>query len=265
MKIYEIADEESTRSVGILVYYEKARSFIIELQEYLDEWTAPLLFAGYVKRGIYTIPREVCLMWVKERVIPGSRQNIESILSRHRLREYDEMRFLEISEGRCSHDSLYIRRINKLPEYAAVRARRNLKECVPLKDHCLLCIFCDGTVKKAELGRLSDIRDMDKVLRNEDLYLSCRIGPGGYSATFNDSIDIPASVLYSAEGTVPLCADDFVTFVQRGIVDTAKSCDLLECSRQNLSYMINHEQLLPVKKSVKGNLYTMGDVISNRW
>ena len=70
MRIYEILDSENEMSVGILQYYEKEQTYIIELQEYLDEWSAPLLFTSYVKKNIYTIPREISFLWVKERVIP---------------------------------------------------------------------------------------------------------------------------------------------------------------------------------------------------
>ena len=265
MRIYEINDEESRYPVGILIYYERAKAFIVELEEYLDEWTAPLLFTKYVKEGIYTIPREDSLLWVKERVIPSSRQNIGSILSEHGLKAYDEMRFLELSKGKCSHDSLYIRKIDELPEYAAARASRNLKDCIPLDDYMLLCFFCDGSVKKVNLRHFAAMKGVDKVLHNDELYLSCLVGPGGYSATFNDSIDIPAALLYSYKDSIPFNTADFIAFVQRGLSDTSESCDILECSRQNLSYMTNHTHLTPVKKNVKGSLYLKGDVVSNRW
>ena len=52
MRIYEILDSENEMSVGILQYYEKEQTYIIELQEYLDEWSAPLLFTSYVKKNI---------------------------------------------------------------------------------------------------------------------------------------------------------------------------------------------------------------------
>ena len=48
MKIFEIIDAELELSMGVLLYYEKEKTCIIELQEYLDEWTAPLLFTSYV-------------------------------------------------------------------------------------------------------------------------------------------------------------------------------------------------------------------------
>ena len=102
MKIFAIIDEETTLLTGILLYYEKEGTCVIELPEYLDEWTAPLLFTSYVKKKIYTIPRDISFLWVKERVIPSGRQNINDILAHHNMQSYDEMKFLEISEGKCS-------------------------------------------------------------------------------------------------------------------------------------------------------------------
>ena len=52
MKIFEIIDEELNISIGVLLYNERERTFIIELQKNLDEWTAPLLFTSFVKRNI---------------------------------------------------------------------------------------------------------------------------------------------------------------------------------------------------------------------
>ena len=53
MKIFKIIDEENDLLSGVLLYYEKSRTAIIELPEYLDEWNAPLLFTGYIKKKIY--------------------------------------------------------------------------------------------------------------------------------------------------------------------------------------------------------------------
>ena len=55
MKIFKIIDEEKDLLSGVLLYYEKSRTAIIELPEYLDEWNAPLLFTGYIKKKIYTV------------------------------------------------------------------------------------------------------------------------------------------------------------------------------------------------------------------
>ena len=53
MKIFKIIDEENDLLSGVLLYYEKSRTAIIELPEYLDEWNAPLLFTGYIKKKMF--------------------------------------------------------------------------------------------------------------------------------------------------------------------------------------------------------------------
>ena len=163
-------------------------------------------------------------MWVRERIIPSGRQNLSSILSNHRLKEYDEMKFLELSEGRCSQDSLSVQKETVLPEY--VRKR---------------------------------------MLKNRQLLDSCIVGAGGYYATFNDSIDIPSADLYREGVILPVQRGDFITFLRKDVLDTTQSCQVLECSRQNLSYMIQHDQITPVRKDVMGSLFLKGDVLKHKW
>lgn len=265
MKIFQIIDGESTLLAGVLLYYEKEKTCIIELPEYLDEWTAPLLFTSYVKRKIYTIPRDISFLWVEERVIPSGRQNIKDILAQHHMQSYDPMKFLEISGGRCSQDSLYIKKAEELPDFIIKRQQKNIIECVLLEEHTLLCFFEDGTVKKIALDEMKSIEDVDKVIRNEMVYQSGKIGTGGYCVTFNNSIDIPAAVLYERGCKIPLKIKDFEAFVKRNILDTTQCCNLLECSRQNLSYMAKQKRLSSIKEDVRGNLYMKGDILRNMW
>lgn len=265
MKINVIIDEENARTVGVLLYYEKDKCFITELEEDLDEWTAPLGFTSYIKKGVYTIPRQMSLMWVRERVIPSGRQNISAILANHRLKEYDEMKFLEISGGRCSQDSLYIKRTDQLPVYVERRMRRNLTGLFASGDRTMICFFADDTVKRVDLKKMTDVDGVEKILKNEQLFKSAVMGAGGYYATFNDSIDIPAAALYKQGVKLPVKRDDFISFLQKNVLDTKEAEELLECSRQNISYMIKQEKLTPVKENVMGNLYVKDDVLRTRW
>ena len=109
------------------------------------------------------------------------------------------------------------------------------------------------------------IEGIDKVLRNKALFESGKVGTGGYSLTFNDSIDIPSYVLYEAKENLPIRKSDFDLFVQKNVFDTTDICDILECTRQNVAYMIKRQMILPIKEEVKGNLYLKGDVLRNRW
>ncbi len=265
MRIFEIRDEDDNREVGVLIYYEKSRCFIAELMDGLDEWSAPFLFASYVKQGVFTIPRDDSIAWVRNRIIPPSRQNIDMILRHHHLKEYDEVRFLELSEGKCSQDSLYVKPVKELPEYVIKRQIHNITGCSILTGRNILCGFADDSVKKIELGRLDGIKGADKIINNEALFASCKMGVGGYYITFNDSIDIPAGVLYKEGSRIALTGSELRAFVRNGLADTTQACGILDCSRQNLSYMVRQGYIEPIKQDVKGNLYLKGDVLRNTW
>ena len=264
MKIYEIADEERCESVGVLLYYEKQKAFIIELQEDLDEWTAPLLFTSLVKKHIFKVPKDISALWVRERVIPSGRQNIGSILTTHKLRAYDEMRFLEISKGKCSQDSLYIRKLHELPAFVGKRMEQNVAECFLSSDHTLMCFFFDGTTRKTDLSELRDADGVDQVLKNRRLMESVQPGVGGYSVSFGNGVDIPAHLLYRSGVSVPVSLAEFQAFVRRNVLDTSESCAILACSRQNLAYL-QAQGLAAVKENAKGNLYLKGDILKTRW
>lgn len=116
-----------------------------------------------------------------------------------------------------------------------------------------------------ELAKLTGVEDVKKILKHEAVYQSAKIGAGGYYVTFNDSIDIPAGTLYEAGVVIPLKLKDFKAFVRKNVLDTTESSNLLECTRQNISYLVNQQQLEPIKEEVRGNLYLKGEVLSTRW
>lgn len=264
MKIYEIMDSEENLSIGFLLYFEKKKEFIIELQEYLDEWSAPMLFSNLVKQGIRTMPRNLSYYWVKERIIPNDRQNISEILKNHKLLTYDEMTFLELSKGKCSQDSFYIQRVKELPLYIQTRTIKII-DCTPLENSRILCFFENGETKIIHLSCMTQIKDMEKILSNTSLFSSCMTGTGGYYITFNDSIDIPANILYESGETIPFSITDFQCFITNNLLDTPDSCNILNCSRQNLSYLTKQGKLTIAKENVNGNVYLKGNVLKNTW
>ncbi len=123
----------------------------------------------------------------------------------------------------------------------------------------------DDTVKKISLEQLKDVEGMDKVMKNQSLFASGMVGTGGYCLTFNDSIDVPAKILYETTMEIPINKKDFEAFVKRNLWDTTQMCEALSCTRQNISYLLKKKCLTPLKKDVKGNLCLKGDVLKNKW
>ena len=265
MKSYAIYDEDLNResAIGYLFYYERSRSFIIELQEDLSEWEAPLLFQGLVKKGIFTVSKEASLMWVQERVIPSGRQNIGLILKNHKLKEYSEMALLNLSKGRCAQDHCYIVEISQedIPEHIKNRMRQNISECFSTEDNQMMCLFIDNTVRKVDLATLLEkYQELSYVMRNKELLDDVTVGVGGYSIIFNESIEVQATDLRNYGKLLPLQAKDFYHFASKNVIDTTRACDMLQCTRQNLSYMVKEEKISPIINGTKENLYLKGEI-----
>ncbi len=175
------------------------------------------------------------------------------------------MKFLELSHGRCSQDNIYIKQIGNLPDYVLQRQTKNLIDVTVLEKNSILCFFADNSVRKIPLESLKEIEKIEHVIRNRPLLEICTLGVDGYYITFNDSIDVPAWLLHKKGKQIPLEYEDFLSFARNNIVDTTKSCDILECSRQNLSYLVGQGQLAPLKENIKGNLYLIKDIIRLKW
>ena len=138
---------------------------------------------------------------------------------------------------------------------------KNLWECFPTEDNQLVCLFRDDVVKKVELLQLiKQYKELSHVLNDRKLLDSVKIGVGGYSVVFNDSIEIQVSDLRAAGQTIPLTSGDFYNFVCRNVIDTTKTCDMLQCSRQNLSYLVKEKKITPIICGTKENLYLKGGV-----
>ena len=87
-----------------------------------------------------------------------------------------------------------------------------------------------------------------------------KYGAGGYSIIFNDSIEIQVSDLRIVGQQLPLTTGDFYNFVRRNVLDTTKTCGMLQCTRQNLSYLVNERKIQPILRGTKENLYLKGEV-----
>lgn len=270
MKVFAIYDEglDWKDPVGYLFHYEKSNSFIIELNTNLSEWETPLLFSSYVKKGIYTIPKEISILWVRERVIPSGRQNIGLILKNQKMTEYDEMKLLLASKGKCSQDQCYIKevRYDEVPKTVKERNKDNIAECFVSDDFNIICLFNDNTVRKIDLRKIQPVNEKIRyVLKNQVLFESVKVGVGGYSITFNDSIEVDKRDLIEKGKVIDISAQDFYRFVSRNTVDTGEVCDMLQCTKQNVAYLVKKEKLKPIKKGLKENIFYKGNVWKNMW
>ena len=246
MKISVIKDEYNN-SLGYLLYFEYDSSFIIELPEDADEWKTPLLLSSYVKRKRYTIMPDDALLWVKERIVPSSRQNIASILKDSNLKEYDEYKLLMLNEGRCCQDNYYLESCNSIPSFILQRQKLLIKDFLILENRDLLIFFNN------------DESRIYKILG----YESVSVSAGGYGLLIDENMFIDNRHIYNNSAVSNIKYADFISFVRNNTLDAAESASLAKCTRQNIKDLKDKGKLNTVKESSKYSLFLRNEVLKN--
>ena len=113
MRVFAIrnADDPLQRDAALLFYCEREKKFRIELPDDASPWNTPLILSSVLIHGSKTVNAYWSKVWVRQRIVPPERQNIDHILKENEICSYDEFALLLKSEGRCVQDSFYISEI----------------------------------------------------------------------------------------------------------------------------------------------------------
>ena len=105
-----IKDSYYKHDWGIIEYNEKTKQFRIYIRKDKKFKVYPIFMQAMVYRHKrFVIEPDLSMQWVKERLIPSYRQNIDTILSSLGLSEYDEYELLKAGNGKCPQDDIYLK------------------------------------------------------------------------------------------------------------------------------------------------------------
>lgn len=263
MKIFAIRDESASRQVDLayLLYYERQKTFYIEVPKERTEWEVPLLISSFVKRGEYTINAYWSRLWVQQRIVPADRQNLGQILKENGLREYDEYRLLMLCAGRCAQDDYYLKAVAEEVEELEERFRKKVEDVLVLEEMRLLIFFRDGEIRKCSLREYFERNRKFKALLMYPAHFDeVRVQAGGYGICWNEEMVISDGELHQIGEEIPISAGDFHRYVQQNLVNSAEAAKILGCSRQNIEKMIDGGRLHPVKRFAKSMLLLRAEV-----
>ncbi len=269
MKIFAIRSDSmrKAKDLAYLIYYENAKSFYIELPEDADEWETPLILSSYLKKGERTVDAYHSKMWVQQRIVPPDRQNLGQILKENGLDSYDEFELLMLSKGRCSQDDYYIQAISKerLPDNFEERFGKRVEDVVPLHNEQILTFFRNGQIKKCNVSSYIDSVHARSLLSQDEKFRTVEIQTDGYGVAWGTVLSISNEQLYAMGTEIELSLDDFKCFATNRIISIAEACEILDCSRQNVSDLISRGKLSPV--ALKGNqiLLMKKEVLQRKW
>ena len=269
MKVYKILDEYAgTTPIAYLCYYDRSRSFAIEISPDVPEHELPIFFAGFAERGIMSIDLEWSKRWVKERVVPEDRQNLGSILKDNGIKDYDLMKLLVKASGRSAQDDCAIAKADPadMPLWFSERQSRKVAMVFPLSRRRILVSFCDGTSRIVDLDkRINEDRAFKTLETSDGLFGSVSVQPGGNGISWSDWLYIPARDLYKEGLSVEISADEIRSMIERESVDTKTLCNELSCTRQYADKLVRDGKLSPMKEDGKTRLYFRSDVDRLKW
>lgn len=265
MKILSLRNiYEKDYILGYVLYYEKSKTFYIELNDKINPVKLPIVLDLHYMRKQLSINSYYSYLWLKDRVIPENRQNIGSILKEAKLKEYDLFKLLMLNNGRCTNDEFELVEVNKLPNNILKRFEYKVSDVIPIKDNKVLCFFANGICKKIDIGKLKkDDRLFSRLLANPEEFNNVTTLPGGYGIGFQNNLNIEDYTLYEKGKTVDIEYEDFLSFVDHNIIDTHSACEILDCSRQNIDDLVKRNKLKPIKQGEKNKLFLLKD-INNR-
>ena len=265
MQTYKMIDNawDSGRLLGYLFYYERSRRFFTELLSDLDEWSAPFMFSGLVAQGIYSIDSFWTDKFVAQRIVPRDRQNLGSILKENGLKEYDEFKLLKFSEGHCAQDEIFIERVDNdliVPEIKE-RFDRKVSDCVATNNGHVMVFFKDGTAADIDVSfAVSGNRIFDNILKDEELFKSVQVAPGGNGIEWGRERNITAEQLYDLLGQCRFDYADVISFLNQKHSDTAKVCEMLNCSRQYVNQLVASGKLVPIRSVSNNSIFLKSDI-----
>ena len=267
MKVCVIKNEYYQKKIGYLLYFDKNETFYIELLENVDKKGMPLIMRHFYEMGIKSVDAYWSKKWVEERIIPKERQNISSIIKDNNLKKYDEYKLLLLGRGRCSQDECCVEEINvnELPNEIKERFKFRLQDCLDIGEELML-IFQNGEVKKINIQNLKEINDkMSKIINNKDLFLEMEITPGGYAIEFIGNIILNSEDLYQKSKKVNINFNDIKKYISEKVVNTIEAAEIMNCSRQNINDLVKRKKVIPLKKTLKGQLFLKNELEEKMW
>ncbi len=268
MIIFEIRDKaEKERLLGYLFYYKRSRRFFTELRSELDEWSAPFIFAGLVRRGIYSIDSVWSGKFVAQRIIPPDRQNLGNILRENGLKTYDELKLLLLSNGRCAQDELYLIRKKAediLPEIRE-RLEKKVLDVMSLGSFRTLVFFRDGKSRVANIKTLcGEDRSFGNILGSEENFRNVRVSPGGNGIEWGEERFISAERLRDEGNDADISYDDIKHFIRDRLADTGETSGMLGCTRQYVKQLADRGRIAPAREWANQSVFMKGELEAER-
>ena len=99
---------KNKKEIAKINYNANSNVWSLKINKNIDLSTCPVFLYSMVKNNKYLIDNEGTLRFIRSRIIPSSRQNINAFLKKYKISHYNEYDLLKLSKGKCCLDDCYI-------------------------------------------------------------------------------------------------------------------------------------------------------------
>lgn len=139
-------------------------------------------------------------------------------------------------------------------------------DVVALKNQELLVFFEDGKIKKFDVKTImNDYPEYKLLAKDEHLFKSVKVEPGGYGISWNEDLDCSEGELYQNGIDIPLSIEAFRLFAEHNLISTKDAASILNCSKQNIEDLVKRDKLHPVRYNQRYNLFFKSEVEQRTW
>jgi hypothetical protein len=108
LRTFELHDGALNKQVGVFRYDTDTKKFSMTIFADIPLRDLPLSLDLFATNGKYELDDKDVLSWIRGRIVPSGRHNINAILKELGLHEYDEFGILMYTMARCDKDELYL-------------------------------------------------------------------------------------------------------------------------------------------------------------
>lgn len=149
----------------------------------------------------------------------------------------------------------------ELPAEIKQRFTRKISDVIPLPEHELLVFFIDKTTKKCNVDDILKVRrTFAPVYRDDSIFNSVKVLPGGYGVGWSESMELSDTELYRIGTDIPLSLNAFLSFLKNRTITVSEAASTLDCSRQNIENLVKRGKLHPIKSSPKNTLFAKQEI-----
>lgn len=229
MDLFEIQTGSGNTAVGLVYFYEKSDTCIIELASGMRAEKSPAGLADFIRKGILTLDPF------------SSRKYVEEDLA---------------------GDGCRVRALKTEPLWMAHRREKWLTAATPLSGNRYFLAFQDGRCGAAEIRPVGG-----KPWPAEQIFsggspesAAVRLAAGGRVLDFGEGRFRMSTALYGLPLDGRLQKADVISVLKQSLVDVPDLCRELGVSRQYINRRLKEEGIRPFRKCGANNLYLRSQV-----